>query len=457
MADIKWYPPRRCYRKSISVDGKEKVKYYYHPKTAKGKEAAFAEYLRDKDALTGMSFEDKVKKYLPLVLDWYQDHPPDDGAIIRHLRTMLETLELPPKQFVGSPDIEGYPYPLNYFAKNWGKQSWQLPEMFSHLLTAKPKSDTDDGSIGYWLNRYHRYCKTKAGLKPNSIQSRVRHIKPYEHFIDHTKKISGINNQSIRDFVKHLEDNKGLSETTCGTYFSAFVQFLTFLEIETDFTKPKELTLGQQRFTPNESTGDYRQRKKELLWSPEQFKKVKAALPKDQQLWILLCLNCGFRNTDIAHLRWKDVDLKNGRLFHQRQKLNKRKNAPTINYKLWPETIRLLKQRKKTHELVFLNSDGEPYCKEILIKGVPTEYDGIGNWWQKNKLNYDLPRLDFLRKTGTTFISKLNRAYKRMYLAETLQGVEDISYDYSDREVDEMFDSLTDEIGKAFLPRSTSH
>ena len=278
-------------------------------------------------------------------------------------------------------------------------------------------------------------------LKPNSVSARVRHIIPYEQFVDTTKKVAGINNESIRDYMEHL-NSKELSKETRKTYFSAFAQFLIFLEIETDFKRPKELTLGIQRFVSNESTADARLKKKELLWTPALFQKVLASLPEEKRLWILLCINCGFRNTDISHLRWKNIH--GDRLHHQREKLNALETAPVINYRLWPETQKLLKKQQHKSELVFLNRFGEPYHKIIKIKGVEAQYDGIANWWQKNRINYDLPRLDFLRKTGASFVAKTKTSLTRMYLAETLTSVENISYVFNDGEIHDELDQLTD-------------
>jgi hypothetical protein len=61
------------------------------------------------------------------------------------------------------------------------------------------------------------------------------------------KKVAGINKEAVRNFEAHLNE-KDVAEATKEGYFSAFVQFPVFLEIETDFQRPKELTLRQQRF-----------------------------------------------------------------------------------------------------------------------------------------------------------------------------------------------------------------
>jgi len=452
MSEIKinWYPPRSCWRKSITVDGKEVVKYYAFPQNKAGRELAVAQYLRDKANLTGMSFEDKIAKYLPAVIEFHSMNP-HEGMIVHHLRGMLKTLELPDREKWATKDIGNgnydYQYPLDQLAINWGKQSWQLPDLYYHFLSNK-KTSKADGSIGYYLNLYIQTQSKRTDLKASSITARVRQIIPYEQFIDHTLKITGINNQSIRDFENHL-NNMDVSKSTKKSYFSAFVQFLVFLEIETDFVRPKQLTMARQKFKSTESTAESRLKKQQLLWTPELFNDIRKSLPDEKALWVLLALNCGFRNTDISHLKWENI--KGDRLLHQRHKLSDFETAPTINYKLWPETLELLKKQKTKGELVFLNSNQEPYHKEIKIKGVKAAYDGIANWWQKNRINYDLPRLDYLRKTGASFVASKSIALSRVYLAETLQSVEAIHYIFNDGKVNEELDTITDLMRENFI------
>jgi len=66
------------------------------------------------------------------------------------------------------------------------------------------------------------------------------------------------------------------------------------------------------------------------------------------KLYGLLMLNCGFLNIDIATLTKRSVDWKNGTITWKRHKEENTENVPTVTYKLWPETLRLLKQE---HEI----------------------------------------------------------------------------------------------------------
>ena len=57
---ISWWATRNCWKKSITVNGKQRWKYYKFPNTQKGKEQAIQAYLRDKLELTGEKERQKL-------------------------------------------------------------------------------------------------------------------------------------------------------------------------------------------------------------------------------------------------------------------------------------------------------------------------------------------------------------------------------------------------------------
>ncbi len=61
-------------------------------------------------------------------------------------------------------------------------------------------------------------------------------------------------------------------------------------------------------------------------------------------MYALLGLNCGMSNTDLAGLKKSEVDLKEGTLTRKRVKTGDNDNVPIVCYKLWPETLKLLKK-----------------------------------------------------------------------------------------------------------------
>jgi hypothetical protein len=58
------------------------------------------------------------------------------------------------------------------------------------------------------------------------------------------------------------------------------------------------------------------------------------------------------------------VDLRQGRLVHKRVKTHGQSNMPTVEYKLWPETLDLLRRFRSGHPDLFLVSKaGTPQGK----------------------------------------------------------------------------------------------
>jgi len=82
-----------------------------------------------------------------------------------------------------------------------------------------------------------------------------------------------------------------------------------------------------------------------------QIKKLLSIADVKMQAMIWLGLNCGFGCTDCGKLKWKDLDLKNGRVRLARNKTGVRRN-----FLLWPETIQALKELSRSGQLVFYTS-----------------------------------------------------------------------------------------------------
>ena len=64
------------------------------------------------------------------------------------------------------------------------------------------------------------------------------------------------------------------------------------------------------------------------------------------KLYLLLMLNCGMYQNDIAELLDEEVNWKNGTITRARSKTRDR-NGPVVTYKLWPETFALLKKHNR--------------------------------------------------------------------------------------------------------------
>lgn len=114
------------------------------------------------------------------------------------------------------------------------------------------------------------------------------------------------------------------------------------------------------------------------------------------ELYILLSLNTGMTQQDIADLRKDEVNWQDGTLTRKRSKTKKHADVPTVTYRLWPETLKMLNaQLASEGELVLTSREGNP-----LITG---NTDSIRSAYRRlvEKTGIDIgPKL--LRKTAAS-------------------------------------------------------
>lgn len=113
---------------------------------------------------------------------------------------------------------------------------------------------------------------------------------------------------------------------------------------------PRNLTLKSHRF-------------KAVAKRVKKFDHVKqelAQLDDRSHLWALLGINCGMTQADLGALTWGMIDLKKGTLTRKRVKTEAQTFVPIVTYKLFRETIKLLKSlsSNKQDGLVFTNDKG---------------------------------------------------------------------------------------------------
>ena len=93
-------------------------------------------------------------------------------------------------------------------------------------------------------------------------------------------------------------------------------------------------------------------------FTTDEIQKLWPDAPKRMQLYILLGLNCGYKQADMASLKHEMIDWKAGFIKRFRHKTT----TPQI-HKLWPQTLELLgaeKSEGKRSELMLLSKNGIP-------------------------------------------------------------------------------------------------
>ena len=147
----------------------------------------------------------------------------------------------------------------------------------------------------------------------------------------------------------------------------------------------------------------------------------KAASPM-MRLYLLLGLNCGFTQIDIATLTADMIDWDTGLLDRNRHKTGVQQGA-----KLWHVTLDALRERGKPGDtaLLFISEQGRPLVwNGVKDDGTPTRADAVQRAFHRSKQKVEIPRgLSFksLRKTGANMlVEKYTKEISDLYLAHSL-------------------------------------
>ena len=132
--------------------------------------------------------------------------------------------------------------------------------------------------------------------------------------------------------------------------------------------------------------------------------------PGQLKLHLMLMLNTGMTQKDLSDLQPDEVT-PDGRIIRRRSKTRHHAHTPTVSYRLWPETLRLLNAyRAESGERVLLTLKGKPWVQDgITESGAYTKRDGINSNFRH--LNPTAPLKTF-RATSSTLLDG-HRDYAR--------------------------------------------
>ena len=118
------------------------------------------------------------------------------------------------------------------------------------------------------------------------------------------------------------------------------------------------------------------------VFTVEEVRDLLGKAPERMRLYLLLMVQCGCYQNDIAELRQDEVDWKAGTIKRARSKTRER-NGPVVTYKLWPETFELLRKYRSDGELVLTTEKGNPLVSYKLVDGKLKRYDAIQSAWTR--------------------------------------------------------------------------
>jgi integrase len=143
------------------------------------------------------------------------------------------------------------------------------------------------------------------------------------------------------------------------------------------------------------------------VFTMDEVKNLLAAASQRTRLYILLALNTGATQVDISDLKVEEVDWTEGRIVRRRSKTKDEEHVPVVNYRLWPETIELLKLERATEgDRALVNANGSPLlCQEIKADGKLRKCDNVKNSFDRLKTKTGINKsFKLLRKTSATLL-----------------------------------------------------
>ena len=143
-----------------------------------------------------------------------------------------------------------------------------------------------------------------------------------------------IDEKTVSAYYKWLGKSK-LADRTQAKRWRFFVRFVTWLGSErTIESLPRNLNSPEYEFRVHP--------KKIKTYDDNLVKDELAKLTPRLKLYAMLGLNCGCTQVDFAALTIDQY--RNGTITRKRVKTSDHDDVPTVTYKLWPETIRLLEE-----------------------------------------------------------------------------------------------------------------
>lgn len=469
--ELSWYRARDYWCKKVGG-----TPYYFkHPITLEGYRTALHEWILLKAQISGERPNAPLWQHhrdLFLLVQRYWEQfglPTQESKLARQVDEFLEWIqeglnqpELPPQMPIGEfSSGKKRPEFLAEFVQGFTSlgisAQCQLPDKWRERLDrlTEKKHVKEPQTIGHWLDKYVDRVEKRGGkyIRETTADDRdfkLRHFKKHRDMQAHVTSIDGT---FVEEYHAALEDAKtqptkhggrtvrDLSRSSKEGYWKAFCMFVRWASAQQtcELSLPAYLDSNERSFREPKGTGRTRQAKKSMLWSVEEFKAALGELPSPYDCFVLLMLNCGFRHVDLSELRHVDLQLGESRIVIQRNKLNQQETAPVVSYKLWDKTLTAIKATMSSDpEFVFTNEVGGQVENSIKV------------WWKRHKAKYGGKRLDYLRKTGSTMIAKIDPNLDELYLGESLKTTTRIHYSFNDGEPCQAFDDALQAVGAQF-------
>ena len=290
-----------------------------------------------------------------------------------------------------------------------------------------------DQSIAAYVDRF--LTQKRAGAKAGEIAiTRTYilrlHLEHFRDWLGGSAAIGKIDSQALMNYRISLlgEVTKGAwSMTTANNRMGTIKTFVRWLwQGEALEVLPRVLdgpALNIAKTSPEVVT-----------YTTAEIRTLLCGASERTRLYILLMLNCGMTQKDIADLLHTEVDWQEGRIVRRRSKTKKHRNVPVVSYRLWEETLVLLRQEKSrgTTGRVLTNQNGSPLVfDDVDEQGKSIKCDNVRSAFNRLCKKTSISKsLTSFKKTSATLL-RGNRHYSsldRVFLGHAPASMSDKHY-----------------------------
>lgn len=285
----------------------------------------------------------------------------------------------------------------------------QLPPARVHQLetgakairgeTVAPKEQTIRAHVDSWI-AVHKQLVTIGELSAARLDVVRHHAQTFIDFIGPDAAASGIDALALQSYYEHALSKiaEGTwSRAYCHDLFGSVRRFVRWLAEQGTIPMPPNIAA---RFRFGSKVQEIE------TWTVDEVHHVLGKASDRMRLYLLLMLNVGATQQDISDLADCEVNWTEGRVTRKRSKTKGKKNVPTVNYPLWPETLRLLRKNRSGQERVLLANTGRPLVrKEMRKDGKLHASDTIAvSFFQLQRRMKFRKNLKQLRKTSASLL-----------------------------------------------------
>lgn len=296
---------------------------------------------------------------------------------------------------------------------------------------ASPPDATVEAQVDEYLSSKRKAAES-GSVSLGRIENVRAHLVRFRDWIGAKTLVADINGKKVTDYHAYLIAGvtKGeWSAATAAERMSALRSFMKRL-----WLLEKISALPRILATNSRELGIAKPQRTAQTFAAEEVLKLLRNASGRTRLYLLLMLNCGMTQKDISDLQHEEVDWDSGRITRKRSKTRQHENVPTVSFKLWPETLRLLRQHRTEPEAeaVLVNAGGQRLWQDSqTTAGKYQKIDNIRTAYERLRQKVGISKpLKALRKTSASLIANHNefRGLEDLFLGHAPRRISDRHY-----------------------------